>query len=78
MLNHIWFWMIVGSLLIALGKDIYHEITLPDNKDNTERILSKDTSLGQVTDLRISVRAGESGSDDAVRRQSGALLPLSA
>jgi spore maturation protein A len=53
MLNHIWFWMIVGSLLIATGKDIYNEITRPVNGQQAERILSKETSLGRVTDAAI-------------------------
>jgi len=53
MLNHIWLWMIVGSLFIATAKDVYHEITLPENVQTTERNLSKETSLGKVTEAAI-------------------------
>ncbi len=62
MLNHIWLWMIVLSILIAGGTDLYHEIT-PANPSATETVqtptkkeprnLNKETRLGQVTSAAI-------------------------
>jgi spore maturation protein A len=55
MLNHIWLWMIILSLLIAAGSDIYHETAAPEKKRQTEtqRNLNEDTKLGQVTSAAI-------------------------
>ncbi len=51
MLNHIWLWMIVLSILIAGGTDVFKEITAPqaDGQEVVQRNLNKDTKLGQVT-----------------------------
>ncbi len=52
MLNKIWFWMVVSSLLIAAGTDIKHEFfdPLPQKaqQSGTKETLSKTTPLGQV------------------------------
>jgi len=53
MLNHIWLWMIVLSLLIAGGTDIYNEITRPEQETQVQRNLNKETKLGQVTTAAI-------------------------
>jgi spore maturation protein A len=55
MLNHIWLWMIILSLLIAAGSDIYHETATPEKERQTEtqRNLNEDTKLGQVTSAAI-------------------------
>jgi spore maturation protein A len=55
MLNHIWLWMIILSILIAGGKDIYNEIT-SDSKDNvveTDKTLNETTYLGKITNAAI-------------------------
>ena len=55
MLNHIWLWMIILSLLIAAGSDIYRETAAPEKERQTEtqRNLNEDTKLGQVTSAAI-------------------------
>ncbi len=55
MLNHIWLWMIVLSILIAGGTDVFKEITAPqaDGQEVVQRNLNKDTKLGQVTSAAI-------------------------
>ncbi|MBN2424125.1 MAG: nucleoside recognition protein [Calditrichaceae bacterium] len=55
MLNHIWIWLIIISLLIAAGKDIYQE-ALTDKSSGTEAVeknLNERTSLGQVTNAAL-------------------------
>ena len=51
MLNHIWLWMIIISLVIAAVTDISSEISGPAEgaEIKTERNLNEDTKLGQVT-----------------------------
>lgn len=55
MLNHIWIWMIIISIVIAVGTDIYQEIASPVSADKAEvaRNLNEDTKLGQVTSAAI-------------------------
>lgn len=56
MLNHIWLWMIVLSILIAGGSDLVHEISSkPQAKteQTTHRNLNKETKMGQVTSAAI-------------------------
>lgn len=55
MLNHIWLWMIVLSILIAGGTDVFKEITSPkaDSQEEVQRNLNEDTKLGQVTSAAI-------------------------
>ena len=57
MLNHIWLWMIVLSILIAGGSDVYHQLTKSEQTEKTEahatRNLNKETKLGQVTSAAI-------------------------
>lgn len=56
MLNHIWLWMIVLSILIAGGTDIFKEITSaanPPAQEQVQRNLNKETKLGQVTSAAI-------------------------
>ncbi len=54
MLNHIWFWMIIASIFIAAGTDIFSEISAPSTEQPAvERNLSKDTKLGNVTEAAI-------------------------
>jgi spore maturation protein A len=56
MLNHIWLWMIVLSVLIAGGSDVYHQLTkadTPASATKVERNLNKETKLGQVTSAAI-------------------------
>ncbi|HID37954.1 MAG TPA: nucleoside recognition protein [Calditrichaeota bacterium] len=53
MLNHIWLWMIVLSLLIAGGIDIYNEITRSEQETHVQRNLNEETKLGQVTTAAI-------------------------
>ena len=62
MLNHIWLWMIVLSILIAGGTDLYHELN-PSPPAHTENVktpvkkeprnLNKETRIGQVTSAAI-------------------------
>ena len=55
MLNHIWLWMIVLSVLIAGGRDIYNEITSnpADAKISIEKNINESTYLGRVTTAAI-------------------------
>jgi len=55
MLNHIWIWMIIASIVIAVGTDIYQEIAAPVREDKAAvaRNLNEDTKLGQVTSAAI-------------------------
>lgn len=55
MLNHIWLWMIIISILIAGGKDIYNEMTSEpvDTVVATERNINESTYLGRVTTAAI-------------------------
>jgi len=56
MLNHIWLWMIVLSILIAGGTDIFQEITSAPSQAGQEQVqrnLNEDTKLGQVTTAAI-------------------------
>ena len=61
MLNHIWFAMIFGAILIAGGIDLYNEVLAPIPDSKTEitteteiRNLNKETKLGQVTSAALS------------------------
>ncbi|RMH64045.1 MAG: nucleoside recognition protein [Calditrichaeota bacterium] len=56
MLNYIWFWMIMISLLVAAGTDIYHEVSgePATGGHQTEESLNKRTKLGQLADAAIS------------------------
>ena len=56
MLNHIWLWMIVLSVLLAGGSDVYHQLSKggnPAQQTEVTRNLNKDTKLGQVTSAAI-------------------------
>lgn len=55
MLNHIWIWMIIISIVIAVGTDLYQEIASPAGAAEAEvaRNLNEDTKLGQVTSAAI-------------------------
>ncbi len=56
MLNHIWLWMIVLSILIAGGSDLVHEISSKpraQTEQTAHRNLNKDTKIGQVTSAAI-------------------------
>lgn len=55
MLNHIWLWMIILSILIAGGKDIYNEITSKSVDETTisDKNLNESTYLGQITNAAI-------------------------
>jgi spore maturation protein A len=58
MLNHIWAWMILLSILIAGVNDVYHELNRPpQNETKTEQVkprnLNKETRLGQITSAAI-------------------------
>ncbi len=55
MLNHIWFWMIMLSLFVAAGTDIYNEITAPPPMETAgeELSLNKRTKLGQLSDAAL-------------------------
>lgn len=56
MLNWIWFGMIVFSILLAGGIDLYNEVVVPDNETALEqgrRNLNEETKLGQVTTAAI-------------------------
>ena len=55
MLNHIWLWMIILSILIAGGTDLFQEVTATDTpvQEEVHRNLNKDTKLGQVTSAAI-------------------------
>lgn len=56
MLNWIWFGMIIGSILLAGGIDLYHEVVSSDQVvalDQEKRNLNEETKLGQVTSAAI-------------------------
>ena len=57
MLNHIWLWMIILSILIAGGTDMFQELTTtkttPTGSEEVQRNLNEDTKLGQVTSAAI-------------------------
>ena len=53
MLNHIWLWMIILSIVIAGSIDVYNEITKEPAKEQVQRNLNEDTKLGQVTSAAI-------------------------
>ena len=58
MLNHIWFAMILLSILIAAGSDIYNELLAPASAGNSEqesktRNLNEETKLGRVTSAAL-------------------------
>jgi spore maturation protein A len=55
MLNHIWFVMIVGAILIAAGSDIYQAVSDsgPLAVQEEERNLNETTKLGQVTSAAL-------------------------
>lgn len=55
MLNHIWLWMIILSILVAGGKDIYNKFT-SESSDNTvlsDKNLNETTYLGKITNAAI-------------------------
>ena len=55
MLNHIWLWMILLSILIAGGSDLFQELTAQPEpvQENVQRNLNEDTKLGKVTSAAI-------------------------
>lgn len=55
MLNHIWIWMILLSILIAGGSDIFQEMTAQTvpAQENVQRNLNEETKLGKVTSAAI-------------------------
>lgn len=55
MLNHIWLWMIILSVLVAGGKDIFNEITSEpiEVKATVEKNINESTYLGKVTTAAI-------------------------
>ena len=57
MLNHIWLWMIILSILIAGGTDVFQELTTTKTtstgSEEVQRNLNEDTKLGQVTSAAI-------------------------
>jgi spore maturation protein A len=55
MLNHIWFAMIIGAILIAGATDMYQELTDTGPKMNQgeRRNLNETTKLGQVTSAAL-------------------------
>ena len=55
MLNHIWLWMIVLSIMIAGSKDIYNKVTSEsvDNITMTDKNLNESTYLGKITNAAI-------------------------
>ena len=55
MLNHIWLWMIIISILIAGGKDIYNELSSVHDKttESGSKSLNETTYLGKVTSAAI-------------------------
>ena len=61
MLNHIWFAMIIGAILIAAGNDFYNEVLVPESSEQTtplseneRRNLNEETKLGQVTTAALT------------------------
>jgi spore maturation protein A len=59
MLNHIWLWMILISIVIAGGSDVYDAINKGKNTTVTQEAhnLNKDTKLGQITTAAIDSAA---------------------
>lgn len=57
MLNHIWFAMIIGAILIATGNDLYQEIVVGVETAPAERNLNETTKLGQVTTAALDAAA---------------------
>lgn len=55
MLNHIWLWMIILSILIAGGKDVMTELTVEKTPatNSVQRNLNEETKLGQLTSAAI-------------------------
>lgn len=56
MLNHIWLWMIVLSIVIAGGSDLIKEVSAPVPQPTVQvekRNLNEETKLGQVTTAAI-------------------------
>ncbi len=56
MLNYIWFAMIIGAILLAIGTDLYNEAIAPEPVAAIEgepRNLNTETKLGQVTTAAI-------------------------
>jgi len=64
MLNHIWLWMIILSIVIAGSIDVYNEITKEPAKEQVQRNLNEDTKLGQVTSAAI--KAASTGVEIAI------------
>ena len=67
MLNWIWFGMIIGSILLAGGIDLFNEITAPDDVaivEQDRRNLNEETKLGQVTSAAI--KAANTGVEIAI------------
>jgi len=67
MLNWIWFGMIIGSILLAGGIDLYNEVLVPDNEVTLEqerRNLNEETKLGQVT--TAAIKAANTGVEIAI------------
>lgn len=61
MLNHIWFAMIIGAILIAAGNDFYNEVLAPASSEQTTQLsendrrnLNEETKLGQVTTAALT------------------------
>ena len=59
MLNHIWLWMIIISIVIAGGSDIYDAVNKKETTPVTEKAqnLNENTKLGQVTTAAIDSAA---------------------
>ena len=55
MLNHIWLWMIIVSILIAGSSDFYQELTADKSpqKENVTRNLNEETKTGKITSAAI-------------------------
>jgi len=67
MLNWIWFGMIIGSILLAGGIDLYNEVITPDQEvalEQEKRNLNEETKLGQVTSAAI--KAANTGVEIAI------------
>ena len=67
MLNYIWFAMIIGSILLAGGIDLYNEVLAPDQEvalQQEKRNLNEETKLGQVT--TAAIKAANTGVEIAI------------
>ena len=67
MLNWIWFGMIIGSILLAGGIDLYNEAISSDQEvalEQERRNLNEETKLGQVTSAAI--KAANTGVEIAI------------